>query len=31
MVKKELVANGEFDKIRDMVAEAAAIVKEMRG
>ncbi len=31
MVKKDLVANGEFDKIRDMVAEAAAIVKEMRG
>ena len=31
MVKKDLVANGEFDRIRDMVAEAAAIVKEMRG
>ena len=31
MVKKDLVANGEFDKIRDMVAEAAAIVKEIRG
>lgn len=31
MVKKDLVANGEFDKIREMVAEAAAIVKEIRG
>ena len=31
MVKKELVADGEFDKIREMTAEAAAIVKEMRG
>ena len=31
MVKKDLVANGEFDKIKDMVAEAAAIVKEIRG
>ena len=31
MVKKDLVVNGEFDKIRDMVAEAAAIVKEIRG
>ena len=31
MVKKDLVAAGEFDKIREMVAEAAAIVKEIRG
>ena len=31
MVKKDLVANGEFDKIREMTAEAVAIVKEMRG
>ena len=31
MVKKDLVANGEFDKIREIVAEAAAIVKEIRG
>lgn len=31
MVKKDLVAAGEFDKIQEMVAEAAAIVKEVRG
>ena len=31
MVKKDLVASGEFDKIKEMVAEAAAIVKEVRG
>ena len=31
MVKKDLVAAGEFDKIREMVAEAAGIVKEIRG
>lgn len=31
MVKKDLVNAGEFDKIKDMVAEAAAIVKEIRG
>ena len=31
MVKKDLVASGKFDEIRDMVAEAAAIVKEIRG
>ena len=31
MVKKDLVKAGEFDKIKDMVAEAAAIVKEIRG
>ena len=31
MVKKDLVAAGEFDKIREMVAEAAGIVKESRG
>ena len=31
MVKKDLVAKGEFDKIREMVAQAAGIVKEMRG
>ena len=31
MVKKDLVASGDFDKIKEMVAEAAAIVKEVRG
>ena len=31
MVKKDLVAKGDFDQIREMVAEAAAIVKEIRG
>ena len=31
MVKKDQVAAGEFDKIREMVAEAAGIVKEIRG
>ena len=31
MVKKDLVAKGDFETIRAMVAEAAAIVKEMRG
>jgi len=31
MVKKDLIANHEFDKIRDMVSEAASIVKEVRG
>ena len=31
MVKKDMIKNGEFDKIKDMVAEAAAIVKEIRG
>lgn len=31
MVSGELVKNGEFDKIRELTAEAAAIVKEMRG
>lgn len=31
MVKKDLVQAGEFDKIKEMVAEAAAIVKEIRG
>lgn len=31
MVKKDLVTEGQFDKIREMVAEAAAIVKEIRG
>jgi 2-dehydro-3-deoxyphosphogluconate aldolase/(4S)-4-hydroxy-2-oxoglutarate aldolase len=31
MVKKDLVAAGNFEKIREMVAEAAAIVKEIRG
>lgn len=31
MVKKDLIKNGEFDKIKEMVAEAAAIVKEVRG
>ena len=31
MVKKDLVAAGEFDKIKAMVREAADIVKEIRG
>ncbi len=31
MVKGELVKNGEFDKIREMTAEAVNIVKESRG
>ncbi len=31
MVKKDLIAAGEFDKIKDMVREAADIVKEIRG
>ena len=31
MVKKDLIAAGEFDKIREMTAVAAALVKEYRG
>ena len=31
MVKKDLIAAGEFDKIKDMGREAADIVKEIRG
>lgn len=31
MVKKDLIAAGEFDKIKEMVREAADIVKEVRG
>ena len=31
MVKKDLIKAGEFGKIKEMVAEAAAIVKEIRG
>lgn len=31
MVKGELIRNGEFDKIREMTAEAVQIVKESRG
>ncbi len=31
MVKKDLIAAGEWDKIGAMVREAAAIVKEIRG
>ncbi len=31
MVKSDLVKNGEFDKIKELVAQAAAIVKEIRG
>ena len=31
MVKKDMIVNGEFDKIEELVAEAAAIVKEVRG
>ena len=31
MVKGDMIKAGEFDKIREKVAEAAAIVKEIRG
>ena len=31
MVKKALIAEGRFEEIRDMAAEAAQIVKEVRG
>ena len=31
MVKKDMVAAGDFEGIKKMVAEAAAIVKEVRG
>ncbi|MBQ3377848.1 MAG: bifunctional 4-hydroxy-2-oxoglutarate aldolase/2-dehydro-3-deoxy-phosphogluconate aldolase [Synergistaceae bacterium] len=31
MVKKDLIAAGQWDKIKSMVKEAAEIVKEMRG
>lgn len=31
MVKGDLIRNGEFDKIREMTAEAVQIVKESRG
>ncbi len=31
MVKNDLVESGQFDKIKSLVAEAAAIVKEVRG
>ena len=31
MVKKDLIAAGEFEKIREMTKEAAALVKEYRG
>ena len=31
MVKKDLVTAGNFDEIRRLTAEAAAIVKEVRG
>ena len=31
MVKKDLIAAGEFEKIKEMVREAADIVKEIRG
>jgi 2-dehydro-3-deoxyphosphogluconate aldolase/(4S)-4-hydroxy-2-oxoglutarate aldolase len=31
MVKGDMIKNGEFDKIKDMVAEAAQIVKDIRG
>lgn len=31
MVKKDLIRNQEFDRIREISAEAAAIVKEIRG
>ena len=31
MVKGDMIAAGEFDKIREMTAEAVALVKEIRG
>ena len=31
MVKKDLISAGDFDKIRELTAQAAAIVKEVRG
>ena len=31
MVKKDLIAAGEFGKIEEMAREAAALVKEYRG
>ena len=31
MVKKDLIKAGEFDKIKEMVAEASAIVRSIRG
>ncbi len=31
MVKNDLVKAGDFDKIKEMTREAAAIVKEIRG
>ncbi len=31
MVKKDLIAAGEFEKIKEMTKEAAALVKEYRG
>jgi len=31
MVKGDMIKAGEFDKIKKLVAEAAAIVKEVRG
>ncbi len=31
MVKKDMIQAGEFDKIREIAAEAAAMVKEIRG
>lgn len=31
MVKSDMIAAGEFDRIKDMTAEAVALVKEIRG
>ena len=31
MVKGDMIKAGEFDKIKEKVAEAAAIVKKIRG
>ena len=31
MVKGDMIAAGEFDKIKEMTAEAVALVKEIRG
>ncbi len=31
MVKKDMIAAGEFDKITEMVREAAQVVREVRG
>ena len=31
MVKKDLIQSGQFDAVRQMTADAVALVKEVRG